>query len=95
LIKQKTDTLERKRGLKMKYKVGDKVRIVKKKTGDYWNWNHGGNMDHWLDSIMTVRKIEGDHYRMKEDENEHFDNGWVWREDMIAGLADEPKNNMI
>ena len=36
----------------MKYKVGDRVRIVSKRTD---RMNADGGMDRWLGKIMTVR----------------------------------------
>jgi hypothetical protein len=70
----------------MKYKVGDKVRIVK-------NWdkvnksyvNPSGQMDHWLGKVMTIKRLDGNHYKMVEDITEHC-GGWYWFDDMIEGL---------
>ena len=68
----------------MNYKNGDRVRIVSEKTES--DWNPDGEMDCWLDSIMTVRNTNYDlYYRMEEDNGE-----WLWGDEMIAGLADEP-----
>lgn len=73
----------------MKYKVGDKVRIVSK-------WTEGcypspeGEMDKWLGKVMTIRSIECDCYKMKEDIREHV-NGRYWREKTIAGLVNDRK----
>lgn len=74
----------------MKYKVGDKVRIVSKRPQRYWN----PEMDKYLGKTMTVtasgRNGRGEtYYRMFEDRtSEHI--WWYWYEDMISGLA-EPK----
>lgn len=73
----------------MKYKVGDKVRIVKKKTGI--GWNSYGYMDKWLGKVMTIRDIDDTSYRMFEDDGELYGSGWYWFEYMIEGLAEEPK----
>lgn len=72
----------------MKYKVGDKVRIVSKKTGVCWNSE--GKMDKWLGKVMTIRDTLSDSlYSMKEDDGEFYGDGWCWHEEMIEGLAPE------
>lgn len=72
----------------MKYKVGDKVRIVKKKNGACWDpYNE---MDKWLGEIMTIRYVCNRYYKMEEDISEHNGSGWTWHEDMIQGLACPP-----
>lgn len=71
----------------MKYKVGDKVRIVSEwRKGCYQNPT--GEMDKWLGKVMTIRSIEYDIscYRMVEDECEHSCSGWYWFEDSIECL---------
>ena len=74
----------------MKYKVGDKVRIVSK-------WGKGcfqspnGEMDKWLGKIMTVRHVGIKLYRMAEDIKDNKLGGWVWSENSIEGLACENK----
>lgn len=70
----------------MKYKVGDKVRIVKEKTG--CDWNREGLMDEWLGKVMTIERVSSCYYRMKED-YEH----WAWFEKMIEGKATEMKKS--
>lgn len=74
----------------MKYKVGDKVRIVSEKTGFAWNW--AGKMDKWLGKVMTIRGISGNAYRMQEDSTEFDGCGWYWGEEMISGLAETPES---
>ena len=72
----------------MKYKVGDKVRIVKKKNGACWApYNE---MDKWLGKIMTIRYACNSRYKMEEDISEYDGNGWTWYEDMIESLACPP-----
>lgn len=73
----------------MKYKVGDRVRIVSEKTGS--GWNYFGDMDKWLGKVMTIRWTDDDSYKMIEDKDEHCGNGWFWFDHMIEGLADETK----
>lgn len=70
-----------------KYKVGDKVRIVSKRTQQCWN----PYMDKYLGKTMTIIKSginnEGVYYCMEEDRDD-FLGHWCWYEDMIAGLAE-------
>lgn len=67
-----------------KYKVGDRVKIVSRKTGT--RWNPDGYMDKWLGKTMTIARLCGDGsercYKMKED-----DELWCWYPWMIEGLA--------
>lgn len=71
-----------------KYKVGDKVRIVNRRT---ISMNCNGEMDKWLGKTMTIRKVYSDDvYFMEEDKNEHGGYGWAWHDSMFSGLA-EPK----
>ena len=75
----------------MKYKVGDKVRIVSK-WGKGCYQNDLGRMDKWLGKNMTIRAIcFGRSYKMKEDATENRGYGWLWNENCIAGLACEKK----
>lgn len=71
----------------MKYKVGDKVRIVSK-------WVHGceqnyfGKMDKWLGKTMTIREVADNKYRMVEDNGEGVsEKGWYWYEPAIECLV--------
>lgn len=80
-----------------KYKVGDKVRIVSKRTAEHWN----PKMDKWLGRVMTIRRDEVDYltrehsgYRMEEDQSEWI-SGWYWWDDMIAGLANPDRSSLI
>lgn len=70
-----------------KYKCGDKVRIVSKRTQQCWN----PYMDKYLGKTMTIIKSginnEGVYYCMEEDLDD-FLGHWFWYEDMIAGLAE-------
>ena len=74
----------------MKYKVGDKVRIVSK-WGKGWFQSPNGEMDKWLGKIMTVRYVGTKLYRMAEDIKDNERGGWVRSENCIAGLACENK----
>lgn len=72
-----------------KYKVGDKVRIVNRRTILV---NRGGEMDKWLGKTMTIRKVlYGSVYRMREDKSECNGRGWMWHDEMISGLAEPEK----
>ena len=70
-----------------KYKCGDKVRIVSKRTQQCWN----PYMDKYLGKTMTIIKSginnEGAYYCMEEDRDD-FLGHWCWYEYMIAGLAE-------
>lgn len=67
----------------MKYKVGDKVRIIDKRNS---LMNCFGKMDCWLGKVMTIEKVcdEDYCYRMKEDGQL-----WFWYEGMIAEKVEE------
>ena len=75
---------------KMKYKVGDKVRIVSK-WGEGCRQSSKGKMDKWLGKVMTVRDVGITLYRMVEDIEDNESGGWYWTENCIAGLACENK----
>lgn len=70
-----------------KYKCGDKVRIVSKRTQQCWN----PYMDKYLGKTMTIITSgingKGVYYYMEEDLDD-FLGHWFWYEDMIAGLAE-------
>lgn len=74
----------------MKYKIGDRVKIVSKKN-DSGAWNLNGNMDCWLGKIMTIEKVcySNSAYEMIEDNGD-----WDWYEDMIEGLAEFTKDDL-
>lgn len=70
----------------MKYKVGDRVRIVSETTKEM-NW--ASEMDVCLGRVMTIKSIIsglifGGCYIMAEDKGK-----WFWDDGMIAGLASE------
>ena len=71
----------------MKYKIGDKVRIVSERPQRRWN----PEMDKYLGKTMTIIKSginnEGVYYWMEEDRDDFFSH-WFGYEDMIAGLAE-------
>lgn len=72
---------------RLKYKPGDRVRIVSKWAPDSL-CNREGQMDHWLGKVMTIRSVTyNDYYHMYEDQNEYGGDGWFWFPNMIAGLA--------
>ena len=57
----------------MKYKVGDKVRIVSK-WGEGCCQNRSGKMDKWLGKVMTVRYVSERWYQMAEDSENSTEN---------------------
>lgn len=73
----------------MKYKKGDRVRIVSNRTTDM---DSNGKMDKYLGTIITIKDIHhrafisetSCYYEMVEDRG-----AWYWYDDMIAGLAAE------
>lgn len=68
----------------LKYKVGDKVKIVNQRVA---GMNSEGLMDEWFGKIMTIAKISEDGYSyfMKEDGGEVNGSfyGWMWDDSMI------------
>ena len=70
-----------------KYKVGDKVRIVRKRPREHWN----PEMGKYLGKTMTIIEsgiIHGEvYYNMEEDGDDPF-RYWYWYENLIAGLAE-------
>lgn len=82
----------------MKYKVGDKVRIVggRPKDGSAYQ-NPEGGMDKWLGKVMTIvgfdYNLGARCYKMAEDKKDHlcWTEGWFWNEACISGLAQVQK----
>lgn len=72
----------------MKFKKGDKVKIV-----DTWENSEGrqewsGDMNKWLGKTMTIRRtLDEECYKMEEDKSEYLGDGWYWYDSMIEGLA--------
>ena len=64
----------------MKYNVGDRVRIVSERVG---GMSLMGSMDCYLNTIMTIARIDGTYYRMFEDRGD-----WMWSDNMIAGYEE-------
>lgn len=78
--------------MSMRYKVGDRVRIVRSKTQGGRSWNTGGRMDKYLGQVMTIRDVIPPRYKMEEDIKDTNCNstpGWDWEESMIEGLVEE------
>ena len=65
--------------MERKYKIGDKVRLVKERVE---GMNIAGGMDCYLGEVMTISSYSTSPncYRMKED-----DGTWCWNDDMIKG----------
>ena len=76
----------------MKYKAGDKVRIISK-WGKGCHENADGQMDKQLGKVMTIMCVDCNRkcYKMIEDESEQDGYGWYWYENSIEGLACENK----
>lgn len=71
-----------------KYKVGDRVRIVNRRTR---HMSVFGDMDKWFGKTMTIRRILPMGYFMVEDREENCCEGWYWDDEMISGLAEPEK----
>lgn len=67
----------------MKYKVGDKVRIIDKDNGCLTH-----SMRKYLGTVMTIKSVSYGCYHMVEDQADVL-NGWLWKEELIAGYATE------
>jgi hypothetical protein len=67
--------------MKMKYKVGDKVKIVKERTSCM---NTSGKMDKYLGTVMTIKEVYDFRYYMEEDEGR-----WAWDDNDIEGYAEK------
>lgn len=63
----------------MKYKVGDKVRIVSERTD---RMEPEGEMDKYLGTVMTITDVRSSRYLMEDDSGI-----WRWDDDMIEGLV--------
>lgn len=59
----------------MRYKVGNRVRIVS---------GPPKGLNKYLGKVMTIKKVLTDNYKMVEDKG-----GWFWYDSVIAGLASE------
>lgn len=68
----------------MKYKAGEKV-VIKENLDNCMNVNP--KMKKYCGKTMTIREVNGNSYRMREDLGEHVGKGWYWSEEMIDGLA--------
>ena len=69
----------------MKYKVGDRVRVVSKRAP---GMSIRGCMDKYLGKVVTIIGFHrnGD-YQIKEDQDDVY-GGWYWRDAMFDGPAD-------
>lgn len=85
-----------------KYKVGDKVQIVRERPSSN---AFTDNMCKYLGTVMTIGKVlefDKPSYKMEEDKGKpefflprvllgDIADGWIWLEEWISGLAEEPK----
>lgn len=62
----------------MKYKVGDKVKLVSERPL-YWNWE--GLMDKYLGAVVEIKEINGGSFHIKDDSY------WVFDLNDIVGKA--------
>ena len=63
----------------MKYKAGDKVKIVSRRT---LTMNQDGKMDKYLGTVMTIKRVKTSSYEMLEDSGR-----WFWGEKDIECLV--------
>lgn len=79
----------------MNYKVGDIVKI-KNDFSCSKKYEIGTNkkMEKYAGKTMTIREINGNAYRMEEDNGEYYGNGWRWSEDMLKGKVDFTKSDL-
>ena len=75
----------------MKYKIGDRVRIISNLPEDKKNHNSlfSDYLNKRLGTIMTISQVEIDRYKLKED-----DLNCYWSEDMFEGLAEFTKSDL-
>lgn len=69
----------------MKYKKGDRVRIVSKEPEEFY-WNKARTA--YFGKTMTIKKVYSYYYKMIEDEDK-----MCWYDNMIIGLASETPFN--
>lgn len=70
----------------MKYKVGDKVRVISSlKAGEkYGDKKFTKCMEKYRDEVVTISKVYCNRYCIKEDYE-----GWYWTDEMFEGLAED------
>ena len=70
----------------MKYKVGDKVRVVSiLKAGEkYGDKKFTKGMEKYRGEVVTISKVYCNRYCIKEDYE-----GWYWTDEMFEGLAED------
>lgn len=65
----------------MKYKVGDKVRIIDHRN---WWWNNAGSMDKYMNQVLTIKYIlVNGAYKMEQCPE------WNWRDEDIVEKVSE------
>lgn len=70
----------------MKYKVGDKVRVISiLKAGEkYGDKKFTKCMEKYRGEVVTISKVYCNRYCIKEDYE-----GWYWTDEMFEGLAED------
>ena len=70
----------------MKYKVGDKVRVISSlKAGEkYGDKKFTKCMEKYRGEVVTISKVYCNRYCIKEDYE-----GWYWTDEMLDGLVDD------
>lgn len=79
--------------------VGDRIMIVNEKNGGPWNCM--GEMDKYLGSTMTVKRLRYAHslksfaVDVYEDISDNGGIGWAWTHEMIQGVVIEEYEDLV
>lgn len=75
---------------KIKYKVGDKVRVRKDLVHGEKYDGISFYMDGWKDKIVTISFVGSDYYEIAEDEDK-----WCWTDEMFEGVVETPTDGKV
>ena len=84
--------------IKMKYKVGDKVRVRTDlvEYGTYGGVTYVEEMGKWAGDVVTISRInKNGHYEIAEDkEDEGFDR-WTWSDEMFEDVSETTTESKV